>query len=172
MQNADTCPLGTRKTPAEAALKAPAEAAREAPPKACPNAYGDFEVGGHDGAYKGRVHVIVPFIGRKNGSLTSCQTCYNDVHGWYRRRIEQLFARFGAWLGTFGVAAPVSCTSPSIYYCIFLNFVFGGRSHGPMVYGEGGPPHRPWDHVPPRVWTAESNSAATEDEGEDEVEVC
>ena len=23
----------------------------------------DFEVGGHDGAYKGRIHVIVPFIG-------------------------------------------------------------------------------------------------------------
>ena len=23
----------------------------------------DFEVGGHDGAYKGRVHVIVPFVG-------------------------------------------------------------------------------------------------------------
>ena len=29
----------------------------------------DFEVGGHDGAYKGRVHVIVPFIGRKNDTL-------------------------------------------------------------------------------------------------------
>ena len=25
----------------------------------------DFEVGGHDGANKGRVHVIVPFVGRK-----------------------------------------------------------------------------------------------------------
>ena len=24
----------------------------------------DFEVGGHDGAYKGQIHVIVPFIGR------------------------------------------------------------------------------------------------------------
>ena len=29
----------------------------------------DFEVGGHDGAYKGRVHMIVPFVGRKNGNL-------------------------------------------------------------------------------------------------------
>ena len=28
----------------------------------------DFEVGGHDGAYKGRVQVIVPFVGRKNGN--------------------------------------------------------------------------------------------------------
>ena len=24
----------------------------------------DFEVGGHDGAYKGRAHVIVPLVGR------------------------------------------------------------------------------------------------------------
>ena len=33
----------------------------------------DFEVGGHDGAYKGRVHVIVPFVGRKNGNLSDRQ---------------------------------------------------------------------------------------------------
>ena len=39
----------------------------------------DFEIGGHDGPYKGRIHVIVPFIGRKNGILTSRQQCYKDV---------------------------------------------------------------------------------------------
>ena len=32
-------------------------------------------------------------LGRKNGTLTARQQCYNDVHGWYRARIEQLFAR-------------------------------------------------------------------------------
>ena len=37
----------------------------------------DFEVGGHDGAYKGRVHVIVPFVGQKNGKLFDCQQSYN-----------------------------------------------------------------------------------------------
>ena len=37
----------------------------------------DFEVGGHDGAYKGRVHVIVPFGGRKNGNLIGRQQSYN-----------------------------------------------------------------------------------------------
>ena len=39
----------------------------------------DFEVGGHDGAYnnKGRVRVIVPFVGRKNGKLFDCQQSYN-----------------------------------------------------------------------------------------------
>ena len=34
------------------------------------------------------------------------------------------------------------------------------------------PPYGPWDHVLPHVWTDKCNSAATEDEGEDEVEVC
>ena len=45
----------------------------------------------------GRIHVIVPFIGRKNGTLTARQSAYNDVHGWYRARIEQLFARLWHW---------------------------------------------------------------------------
>ena len=43
----------------------------------------DFEVGGHDGAYKGRNHVIVPFIGRKNGTLTAANnvtmTCTGGI---------------------------------------------------------------------------------------------
>ena len=47
--------------------------------------------------YKGRIHVIVPFIGRNNGTLTACQQSYNDVHGWYRARIEQLFAHLWHW---------------------------------------------------------------------------
>ena len=37
----------------------------------------DFEVGGHGGAYKGRVLVIVPFVRRKNGKLFDCQQSYN-----------------------------------------------------------------------------------------------
>ena len=28
-------------------------------------------------AYKGRVHVIVPFVGRNNGDLIACQQSYN-----------------------------------------------------------------------------------------------
>ena len=36
-----------------------------------------FEVGGHDGAYKGRVHVIVPFVGQKYGNLLDRQQSYN-----------------------------------------------------------------------------------------------
>ena len=37
----------------------------------------DFEVGDHDGAYKGRVHVIVPFVWQKNGDLIDHQQSYN-----------------------------------------------------------------------------------------------
>ena len=36
----------------------------------------------------------------------------------------------------------------------------------------GDPPYGPWDHVPPHVWTDKSNSATTQDEAEDEAEVC
>ena len=36
-------------------------------------------MGGHDGAYKGRVHVIavIVIVGRKNGKLFDCQQSYN-----------------------------------------------------------------------------------------------
>ena len=37
----------------------------------------DSEVGGHDGAYKGRVHVIDPFVGRTKGNSIDRQQSYN-----------------------------------------------------------------------------------------------
>ena len=43
----------------------------------------DFEMGGHDGAYKGRVHMIVPFVARKNGSLIDRQQLYNVLCLWF-----------------------------------------------------------------------------------------
>ena len=55
----------------------------------------DYEIGSMDGAYKGRLHVAWPFIGRK--TLTERQKEYNDVHGLYRARIEHLFARMWHW---------------------------------------------------------------------------
>ena len=42
----------------------------------------------------------------------------------------------GVWFGTFGLAAPMSCTSQSMYDCIFLNFVVGGRS-ATLLTGHG-----------------------------------
>ena len=70
----------------------------------------------------------------------------------------------GVWLGTSGVAAPMSCTSQSAFCCISHSFASGGKSVTP--------PYGPWEHVPPQVWTDQSNSAATQDEAEDEAEVC
>ena len=34
------------------------------------------------------------------------------------------------------------------------------------------PPYGPWDYVPPHISTDKCNSAAVQDQGEDEVEVC
>ena len=48
-----------------------------------------------DGAYKGHLHVVWPFIGRK--TLMERQKEYNDVHGFYRTQIEPLFARMWHW---------------------------------------------------------------------------
>ena len=61
------------------------------------------------------------------------------------------------------MAAPISCTSQSVFCCILHNFASGGKSVTP--------PYGPWEHVPPHVWTDQSNSAATQDEVEDEAEV-
>ena len=55
----------------------------------------DYEIGSMDGAYKGRLHVAWPFIGRK--ILTERQKRYNDVHGFYRARVGHLFARMWHW---------------------------------------------------------------------------
>ena len=79
-------------------------------------------------------------IGRKNGILTTWQHLYNDVHGWYRVRIEHLFGQLWHWglVRTSGVAAQMTCTSLCVFCCISRNFAFGGRSvtllmdHGTM----------------------------------------
>ena len=125
----------------------------------------DFKVGGHDGAYKGRIHVIVPFIGRKNGTLTARQQSYNDVHGWYRARLEQLFAPF--WHR--GLVRNIWRGGPNEFQSVrillhFTQFCIRRQVRHPH-YG-------PWEHVLPHVWTDQSYSAATQDEAEDEAEVC
>ena len=62
------------------------------------------------------------------------------------------------------MAAPMSCTSPSIFCCILRNFAFASRCVTP--------PYGRWEHGPPHVWTDKSNSATTQDEAEEEAEVC
>ena len=49
-------------------------------PKRVKGHYMDYEIGSMDGAYKGRLHVAWPFIGRK--MLTKQQKEYNDGAVW------------------------------------------------------------------------------------------
>ena len=44
---------------------------------------------------KGRIYTAVPFWGR--GNLNGQQQEYNDVHGWYRAGVKQLFAQLWQW---------------------------------------------------------------------------
>ena len=60
--------------------------------KAC---FVDFEVGRHDGAYKGRLHFHIPLFGRK--SLIVQQKTYNGIHGYYRAWVEHSFACLWSW---------------------------------------------------------------------------
>ena len=64
----------------------------------------DFEVGGHDGAYKGRIHVIVPFIGRKNGTLTARQQCYPPPPCLSYARVQATVGVGTVLIWYFGVA--------------------------------------------------------------------
>ena len=50
-------------------------------PKSCKGHYMDYEMRSMDGAYQGRLHVALPFIGRK--ILTDGQQDGKDVHGFY-----------------------------------------------------------------------------------------
>ena len=51
----------------------------------------------------------------------------------------------GVWLGTSGVAAPMSCTSQSVFCCILHNFASGGKSVTRLMFGltkATRPPHK------------------------------
>ena len=107
----------------------------------------DYEVGGHDGAYKGRLNVIAPFIGRKN--LSDRQQCYNDVHGFYRSRIEQVFGHLWHW----GLVRNIwrgGANELHQFVRILLHFT-QFRIRRQFRYA----PYGPWDHVPPHVWTTD-----------------
>ena len=55
----------------------------------------DYETGIHNGAYKGRVHTVIPFVGRKK--LSDRQGEYNSIHSSYRARGEHIFAHLWHW---------------------------------------------------------------------------
>ena len=67
----------------------------------------DFEVGGHDGAYKGRVHMIVPFVGRKNGNGTEVRPCAHCTAASYEPLRSSMTTSTGKPWGTSHELNPV-----------------------------------------------------------------
>ena len=118
----------------------------------------DYEIGSMDGAYKGRLHVVWPFIGWK--TLMERQKEYNNVHGFYRAQIEHLFAGMWHW----GIVRNVwrgSSTDLREYVRVLLylqQFLIGRQ----VRY----PPYGPWEHVPAHVWAAPTRG---DDDDEDVV---
>ena len=74
-----------------------------------------------------RLHTAVPYIGRK--TLTDDQQEYNDVHGFYRARVEHLFARLWQWriVRLSGHALQRSCTAMCVFCSTLLSFAFADR---------------------------------------------
>ena len=77
---------------------------------------------------------------------------------------SSLLCCIGVWLGTSGMAVQMICISQFVFVAFCP--MFRGRSVSP--------PCGPWEHVPPHVWknSDASSSAATQDNGRDEIEVC
>ena len=124
---------------------------------------GPFPVGDMDWPLSGWRYGPAPaftFMGRKNGTLTARQQSYNDVHEWYRARIEHLFGQlWHIWRGS-----PDELHQSLRVLLHFSQFCIQRQVRHP--------PYGPWDHVQPHVWTDKSNPATTQDEGEDEADVC
>ena len=105
----------------------------------------NFEVGIHDGAFKGRVGSIIPFVGR--GKLCDRQQEYNDVHGWYRARVEHCFAHLWHWRvfrdvwtgGHTVLHETVRVLLHTTQFCL-------NRKQMYQPYG-------PWTHFPDGLWT-------------------
>ena len=104
----------------------------------------DFEVGLHDGAYKGRIHVVIPFVGR--GSLTARQESYNSVHGWYRARVEHVFAHLWHW----GIIRHIWNGSPDTLHQTVRILLHTTQFclNRKLQY----PPYGPWEHIPKGIW--------------------
>ena len=114
------------------------------------------------------MHVIVPFIGQTIDTLSARQQSYNDVHGWYRARIEQLFAHLWHWglIRNIWVGGPNKLHQSLRILLHFTQFFIRRQVHYPL--------NGPWEHVPPHVW--KSNEATVEDDTQydvgEEVDIC
>ena len=112
--------------------------------------------------YKGRLHSHVPFIGRK--TLTMRQKTYNDVHGYYRARVEHLFAHLWSWR----VVRDIWLGSHQDLHAntrILLHF-----SQFMLRRQKRYQPYGPWEHIPSSIWTEEE--APEVDEEEEDTFLC
>ena len=103
-------------------------------------------MGAHNGAYNGRVHTVVPHVGRK--TLFEGESCrlYVDIHGFYRATILKLFMRLFVW----SVECGVWIGSGQERHCIvrvlmhIMKFTISRQKHYQ--------PYGLWEHVPDSMW--------------------
>ena len=86
----------------------------------------DFQIGAHDGAYKGRLHTAVPYIGRKTLSddksiimsmASIVQGLSTSLHGCGN----------GGLSAMFGQALQQSCMAMCVFCSTLLSFAFADR---------------------------------------------
>ena len=112
-------------------------------------------MGGHDGAYKGRVHVFVPFIGSKS---TFHRHGNNDVMMYMNSTGPEL--SYCLLICGIGAIQNIWCGGPKGLLQISAHFV----AFYPILHPEPGA----WEHVPLHVW--KSIEATPEDDTQDDVE--
>ena len=86
----------------------------------------NFEIGAHDGAYKGRLHTAVPYIGRK--TLSDSQQEYMSMACIVQGRSTSLHGCGNGGLSTMsGHALQRSCTAMCVFCSTLLSFAFADR---------------------------------------------
>ena len=99
------------------------------------------------GTRKPRLHTAVPYIGQK--TLSDDQQEYNDVHGFYRARVEHLFARLWQWRIVRNVW---TCCATELHgHMPILLHLTQFCIHRQIRYQ----PYGPWPHMPESVWAHE-----------------
>ena len=102
---------------------------------------------------------MIPFPGR--GKLSERQQQYNDVHGWYRARVEHLFAQLWQWKVVRNIwQGGETELHETMRILLHMEQFVNSRKVRYQPYG-------PWPHVPEGLWTNTPLVIPTE-EGDDE----
>ena len=115
----------------------------------------DFKVGLHDGAYKGCIHIVVPFWGSRK--LTDRQQQHNDVHSWYGARVEHIFAQLWQWKVVRNVwQGGEQELHETMRVLLHMEQFVNNRKLRYEPYG-------PWPHVPEGLWSQKANEVPGEE---------